>query len=173
MFFSHAPAGYLVVKFARKFKTDRADVFTAMLAGILPDFDMIYFHLIDERAHIHHSYWTHMPHFWVVVYAAALIVAAWLKSKRIVYYATLIFSCVIVHLILDSVAASGILWAYPFSIEYYELFVIPQVHDSRMLNYVLHWTFLIEMLIILVAIVVALRCREFSRLWKAQGCEAQ
>jgi len=45
---------------------------------VLPDLDMAYFYLIDERQRRHHTYWGHIPFAWAVaggVGAAVLGVA--------------------------------------------------------------------------------------------------
>ena len=69
MFIAHLPAGYLLTRFvvvkrgmahipSFQYRTFMA---LGLIGSLLPDVDMLYFYLIDNRQHLHHGYWTHIP----------------------------------------------------------------------------------------------------------------
>ncbi len=68
MIIGHLPLGYLSIKVfpAKLINISNKKIF--MLVGlsgsIAPDLDMIYFYLVDNRQHHHHTYWTHIPFYW-------------------------------------------------------------------------------------------------------------
>ncbi|MGB0968724.1 MAG: metal-dependent hydrolase, partial [Halocynthiibacter sp.] len=64
MITAHLPSGYLLAKLTR---TPRLLMPFAILGAVLPDFDMFWFHLVDNRAFHHHKYWVHVPGFWLPV----------------------------------------------------------------------------------------------------------
>lgn len=112
----------------------------------MPDFDLAYFYLIDNRAHNHHSYWTHTPVYWLLIYCIGLAVAFAIDSYRLLSTVSAVFMGIILHLLLDTVTG-GIRWQFPFSNHYYALIDVPAVHQWWILNFVFHWTFVIELLI--------------------------
>jgi len=73
MLISHAPAGYIL---GRTAKVQRKPMVVVLLAAMLPDFDMLWFHLVDGRSVHHHRYWTHAPGFWMMIAAVVLPVVA-------------------------------------------------------------------------------------------------
>lgn len=158
MFVAHMPAGYLLtnllVEPLNKEPTIAAKLFIVGLVGsVFPDFDLLYFYLIDNRQHIHHSYWTHIPVFWLVLSGVVLFIGLIIKS-RLLTLVTLVFTAnVFLHLVLDSVAG-GIYWAYPLIEERFRLFFIPSRFDWWVLNYIFHWTFLMEVTIVTMAAYV-------------------
>jgi len=163
MLTAHAPAGYAISKVAvslglipNRVVTPRTAIGTGVLAAILPDLDMIYFYSLDARQHLHHSYWTHIPLFWLVVCigAAALLYA--LRRTRYVPLVMLAGINILVHCFLDTVVA-GILWHKPFSHRYTVFAEVPNVYPYTFLNFVLHWTFAFEVVIWLVAFGMFLR----------------
>lgn len=79
MFIAHLPAGYLLSRpFARRNPSQARAIFgIGLLCSVLPDFDLAYFYLIDQRRTPHHDYWVHTPVFWLVLAAAiALLLIA-------------------------------------------------------------------------------------------------
>ncbi|MEM8593156.1 MAG: metal-dependent hydrolase, partial [Pseudomonadota bacterium] len=68
MILAHLPAGYIL---GRALKPAPYVMPAALIGSMLPDFDLIFFYLIDDRAIHHHRYWVHIPGFWVIL---ALIV---------------------------------------------------------------------------------------------------
>lgn len=159
MFLAHLPAGYLLAKATRLRTLGRKAVMTASLLGaIAPDLDLFYFYTLDARRHHHHSYWTHYPSLWL-----ALTLAAWGVSrfKRWNAGATwmLIFSMSgFLHLLLDCIAGDIPLLA-PWSMRFYALAEVPARMHPWWLNFLLHWSFLLELLIIAISACVIISGR--------------
>lgn len=160
MFIAHMPAGFLLSRYLLKDKRDDPSyikyLFIGLIASIAPDFDLAYFHLIDARQHPHHSYWTHIPIFWVSIYTLLVYpVYKWL-GRTGVKLLSMFLLCGLLHMSLDSVA-SGIKWLYPIDKSYFGLWRIPSVYDWWVANYLFHWTFAIEVAICSIAGVVFFR----------------
>ncbi|MGD8926882.1 MAG: metal-dependent hydrolase [Thioalkalispiraceae bacterium] len=157
MFIAHLPAGFLLTRAFLKNEREEPDYIKFLLIGLLasiaPDFDLAYFHLIDHRAHPHHSYWTHIPVYWISIYAFLSYPVYKLSGRRSLKLLTVILLSGLLHMTLDSVA-SGIKWLYPFDNAYFGLWRIPAVHDWWVANYLFHWTFLIELVITTMATLV-------------------
>lgn len=156
MFLAHMPAGYIVSKFfISQFRFNQTKVELLMCIGLLgsifPDLDMFYFYLIDHQQHGHHSYWTHIPFYWVTFLLSAYVVAIIFKSRILVGIATVFIGGVLTHLLLDTFAGGGIKWLHPFYNGYFHFFSIPSRHGYWIWNYILHWTMLIEFFIISIA----------------------
>mgnify|MGYP001558497206 CR=1 FL=1 len=150
MFIAHLPAGYLLTRaIQNRFKVNWF-FWVGLLASVLPDFDLLYFYLIDHRQTLHHEYITHLPLFWLAVWAAALIVAPLMKRQEYLVVTTIFFSNIFLHLLLDTVVG-GVAWLYPFSQQSFELAVVPATHDFWVWSFVFHRSFLLELVIILVA----------------------
>ncbi len=152
MMIAHIPASYLLSRrLASRLTGDRARLRGLMalglIAAVLPDIDLFYFYLIDARQTLHHEYWTHIPIFWTAV---AVVVAGLFRLARAPIPAAafaLIFANIFLHLVLDTMAG-GIAWLYPWERTSFELFTIPARFDWWPWNFVLHWSFLIELAIL-------------------------
>ncbi|MGH1479449.1 MAG: metal-dependent hydrolase [Geminicoccales bacterium] len=158
MFIAHAPAGYIVAHITEKIiSKDRNEtkiiIIFGLLFSILPDFDMIYFYTIDNQQHLHHSYWTHIPVFWLSCSLFFLALSRIIKNRVMFLCGLMLLLESVVHLILDSVVG-GILWLYPINSTAYTLFIVPAQHSHWILNFVFHWTFLLELGILLLAVSV-------------------
>src|SRR4051812_31178025 len=84
MIIAHLPAGYVVSKLSyRRFRSCMVSwkmfCLAAILGAMVPDLDMLYFHLADQRRHHHHTYFTHYPVTWLALLAISTI---WLWSAR-------------------------------------------------------------------------------------------
>jgi inner membrane protein len=166
MFIGHLPAGYLLTQalVRRASPCWRAGVGSAqlmavgMIASVLPDLDLLYFYLIDARQHLHHGYWSHIPFFWVVALAVTGLLAWLARSRRVALFAVLIFCNVQLHLVLDTIAGK-IRWLYPFRAGDVVLVEVAAVHRWWVLNFLLHWTFLLELLVVAAAALVLRRQR--------------
>ena len=155
---AHIPAGYIASKFLlSRFHLEPSKTKWLLLLGLLgsvsPDLDMFYFYLIDNRQHAHHSYWTHIPFYWISLLTICYIVAAIFKSRFLVATATVFIGCVLLHLSLDTFAGSGIKWLHPFQNLNFNIFSIPARHGYWLWNYFLHWTALVELIIISFAAI--------------------
>jgi inner membrane protein len=155
MFIAHAPAAYLL---GQRLLPDQLDphryligIAIVLFGGLAPDLDLLYFYFVDHRQHVHHSYCTHIPFYWVSVYGL-LVVPLWRWWGRVaVQRFTLLVCGGMLHMLLDSVA-SGILWLYPFDNNYIGLWHIPARYDWWVANYLLHWTFLLELVIVAASV---------------------
>ncbi len=64
MLTAHLPSGNVL---ARRFPRDVHWLIPVELIGaVLPDFDMLLFHFVDDRSIHHHRYWVHVPVFGLV-----------------------------------------------------------------------------------------------------------
>ena len=157
MFLAHMPAGYLASKLlVSQFRLEPSKtkhlLWLGCLGSIFPDLDMLYFYLIDNKQHGHHSYWTHIPFYWMSLLALSYAVAAFFKSRFLIAVATVFFGCILLHLSLDTFAGGGIKWLYPFENSYINIFSIPaQPNRYWVWNYFLHWTVFVEISIISIA----------------------
>lgn len=154
MFLAHLPAGYLLTRALRARLAAPAHMHTVMAAGMIgaiaPDLDLLWFYLVDLRAHPHHSYWSHFPIIWLTL---LLVACLWkrLSPQRQAPAAALMFaSCGLLHMILDSVAG-GIRWLAPWSTGSWSLTQVGHFVTPWWLNFFLHWSILIEAVIIAAA----------------------
>ncbi len=163
MFIAHLPAGYLLTRALLDRKNLLAKQYRfffalGLFAAVLPDLDLFYFYLIDNRQHLHHSYWTHLPVFWATVGLICILSAWLLKDAKLKTASRVFFPSLFSHLVLDSVAGK-MFWLYPFIDERYSIFHISARFDWWVLNYIFHWTFAIELMICLAALSVFLNDR--------------
>jgi inner membrane protein len=161
MFIGHLPGGYLLTHallravprplqatlgFARL-------MMTGLVASVAPDFDLLHFYLVDARQHLHHGYLNHIPLFWALAAAIALLLAAIFRHRQLAMLAVIVFCNVQLHLLLDTIAGK-IRWLYPISPDDFVLAEVPAVHRWWVLNFLLHWTFLLEVLVVTGAALV-------------------
>ena len=113
----------------------------------------LYFYTLDGRQHHHHSYWTHYPSVWF-----ALMLLAW-GASRIKPWSTggtwlLIFSMSgFLHLLLDCIVGDIPLLA-PWSMRFHALATVQAQYPPWWLNFLLHWSFFLELLIIAVSVCI-------------------
>ncbi|MCV6593868.1 MAG: metal-dependent hydrolase [Silicimonas sp.] len=153
MLTAHLPSGYVAARsFAPGLKWGMP---VALIAAILPDVDLLWFYLIDDRSVHHHKYWFHIPLFW-----ALIALATWPVARRagIVSLYCLFFGVLLLHMALDTIVG-GIAWLQPFSDHLITLVTVPAVQDHWVLNFVFHWTFLLELLIWAAALALLLKGR--------------
>jgi inner membrane protein len=126
------------------------------------DIDIIYFYLIDNRQNLHHGYWIHVPFYWMII-AIVTILLFWMMKKRKYIIASIIFfGNVFLHLFLDTLVGK-IEWLYPLSNKGYYLFDVPAVYDFWVWNFVFHWTFFIEVGIVVWAGYVFYKNRNIKK----------
>ncbi|RWI15458.1 MAG: metal-dependent hydrolase [Mesorhizobium sp.] len=146
MLIAHLPSGYILGRLARRRRREASDVVAAaMLGSVIPDIDMLYFYLIDGGRTHHHAYITHWPLFWATIGTVGVSVGRLLGSRRLPSIAIFLAGAM-VHMALDTVA-SPIMWLAPFSHRPFELVAVPASHGNWVLNFVLHWTFALELVI--------------------------
>lgn len=158
MFIAHAPAGYLLTRALWARLDDRTPMGAALVASLLPDIDMLWFFLVDGRQHGHHSYLTHLPAFWTWALGVAAIGALCARRRDLARTSLCLWLNLMLHLLLDS-AFSGIKWLWPLRDTYLGLFAVPRRYDLWWANFLLHWTFLLELGICGAALAVLWRDR--------------
>jgi inner membrane protein len=172
MFIAHLPAGYLLTRrIARRAGPGglqhRRLMAIGLLASVLPDFDMLYFYLVDNGRTLHHDYWTHLPAFWLF---ATGMSAVFFRIARLPVpwpAVTALLAGVMLHLALDSIAG-GIAWLYPFHRGKLALIEVPARYGWWVWNFVFHWSFLLEIAILTLAVREAVAARNAARSPAAQ-----
>ena len=150
MLTAHLPSGYVL---AQGIGRNIPFLFPAALIGaVLPDLDMIWFYLVDQRAFHHHLYWLHIPLFWAVIALVALPGLA-VFSRRYLATGGVFFAAIFLHLILDSIAG-GIMWRAPFDDHLYALVTVASTQDHWVLSFIFHWTFLLEIAVWVSAVLL-------------------
>lgn len=150
MFIGHLPAGYVSVKllykqFANTGVAARYFVLAGMIGAVAPDLDMFYFYLIDNRQNHHHTYWPHFPALWLAFLVAS---STWFicTTKKAGASLALIFSMSgIVHMLLDSIVGD-VWWFAPLIDKSYAIFTVEAIYEPWWLNFILHWSFALEIL---------------------------
>lgn len=150
MLTAHLPSGYVLARGARRSTPWLLPA--ALIGAVLPDLDMIWFHLVDQRSIHHHRYWVHIPLFWMVV-AAIVLPGLALVARRWLATGMVFFAAIFLHLLLDSIGG-GIMWAAPFSDHLYALVTVPATQAHWVLFFVLHWTFLLEIAVWGIAVLL-------------------
>ena len=160
MFIAHAPAGFLLIKALVPKQKQRLMLWcTGLFFAVAPDLDLFWFYFVSSRTVPHHQYPTHWPCLWVALFAAALVLSSRLRKPALRPHLFVGFACVMLHLVLDSVAAE-IFWLAPFSDFHINFVTVPAVENRWWVwNFILHWTFALEILTCLVAGGVYLRSR--------------
>lgn len=150
MLTAHLPSGYVLGRAAGW----RGSVLAAAVVGaVTPDLDMIRFHLLDHGQVHHHRYWTHIPAVWLAIGVASLALPP--AFRRL---AAAFLGGVALHLILDSIGGD-ILWGWPVTDRFFSLVTVPARHGHWIANYLLHWTFMFELLIWGAALFLFVRHR--------------
>lgn len=150
MFIAHLPAGYLLTRFItqRVKHPEKSAWFMAagLVGSVFPDIDMLYFYLIDMRLHHHHQYWTHIPSVWLII-LIPLIGVSWITRHHFLTQTVALFGLnIMFHLLLDTVVGD-IWWLSPWINHPYRLFTVPALYSPWQLNFLLHWSFALELAI--------------------------
>ena len=148
MIIGHLPAGYLVAKLCQSFGVKLAIV-PFVIGAVIPDIDMLYFFLIDNQSTHHHHYITHRPLVWIGAFLIALALRRTKFGKLLLPFSL----GAVLHVMLDTTLGS-ILWLWPFSDYARALVVVPATHSHWLYSFMAHWTFWVEILLVLLALVV-------------------
>jgi len=154
MLIAHLPAGYILASAAQQQSAAPRIMAAALVGSVLPDFDMVYFFLTGGKVH-HHHYVSHWPLFWLALAVVALPAVGRL-ALRWFPAATVFIAAVMLHMIMDTVAAP-MLWLAPFDWSKFELTTVPATYGNWVVSFMLHWTFGLELLICATALIVAVR----------------
>ena len=164
MFIAHFPVGYILTKYIQHKSENYSKrlLWTGLVASIFPDIDLFYFYLVDNRQTLHHHYITHLPLAWLTLASILYGIFAVTGKKQCIIFLAVAFANVILHMALDSIAA-GIHWLYPLVDLEINLVNVPATYNWWVWNFVLHWTFLLEISIIITALIVWIRsCKKTS-----------
>jgi len=140
MLTAHLPSGYCLGKV---FGWKRWMFGAALIGAVLPDFDLIFFYFVDDRAFHHHEYWVHIPFFWACT-ACLVLSLLWRSQYRPIALA--FFAAIFMHLTLDSLSG-GIMWLAPMNDELFSLVTVSATQSHWILSYIFHWTFAFEIAI--------------------------
>jgi len=166
MIIAHIPAGYLVSKSIALFNNQNRNLYIAagILGSVAPDIDVIYFYQYTDRTVNHHYFWSHIPHYWMVIAGYSLFLLM-LTSRRFFLAGIIFFSNIFLHLFLDTVVG-GIAWRYPKDDTLIRFIDVPATLNPTeiyeyglpgwLLNLMNHWTFQIEIAIVFTAALVFL-----------------
>jgi inner membrane protein len=168
VFIAHLPAGYLatglILSRQRVAQPVRRRLLAlGMIASVLPDLDLLWFYFVDDRRQVHHAYLPHLPLAWIALFAAAALVLRACGVGRTAWVAMLVFaSNILLHVLLDTVAG-GIRWLWPFCHAEFAMSHVEARYQPWVLNFVLHWTFALELALLAAAVWYARRRRVAER----------
>jgi len=166
---AHLPAGYLltvgVLSTTGADRKPRARTLfvVGLIASMAPDVDGLVWaglKLAGRPAPHHHDYPTHWPLAWLALVLVVAVVAVVLRDRTALVGAAVVGLNLGLHGVLDSVA-SPMAWGAPFSDKTWEIVRVPPTHGDRwVLSMLDHWTFGLEVgLVVLAAVVLLLRWR--------------
>ncbi|PTU31654.1 metal-dependent hydrolase [Stenotrophobium rhamnosiphilum] len=155
MFLAHLPAGYLcshaiLASCKNPPRNLRPYLALGMLGSIAPDLDFIWHAFLDPHPVFHHLYWTHYPFAWALPSSIALLVCLVLGQRNAALGVLLFAANGLLHLLLDTPWGS-IAWAWPFDPTLMKWVSVPHNQRLWLLNFVFHWTALVELSIITAA----------------------
>lgn len=159
MFIAHIPAGYILTKIMPP-KTKSAALWaTGLFFAIAPDLDLFYFYLFSARKMPHHAYVTHWPLLWIALATVVYIISLLLHKCSWRPFIAVGLATALLHLVLDSIAAE-IYWLAPFSYKYVNLVEVPARYSWWVYSFILHWTFGLELLICIAAVILFIFSRK-------------
>ncbi len=159
MIIGHLPAGYIVSsllhpRVAWAAHVTRRTFIAAGIAGALaPDLDMLYFHLVDHRQHHHHTYFTHYPSFWAALLVLSLLALMASRKATWAVAATIFTLNGFLHILLDTIVGD-IWWFAPLDGAPFSFATVPARYQPWWLNFLLHWSFLLELALVVAAAVL-------------------
>ena len=158
MFIGHLPTGYIISRLwlnniDTHTKSYKGFLNAGMLGSLFPDVDMFYFYLVDNRQHHHHKYFTHYPILWLTILLCSLL---WKYSKydsRLALLSVVFSFNALIHMFLDTIVGD-IWWFAPFMDKPYALFKVPTLYHPWWLNFILHWSFALELFFVIYAVIL-------------------
>jgi inner membrane protein len=157
VFIAHLPAGYLATRLILDRQPApeslrRRLLALGMAASVLPDLDLLWFYFVDHRRQVHHAYLPHLPLAWIALFAAAALVPWLRRADRTTWLAMLVLAVnILLHIVLDT-TAGGIRWLWPFSDAEFAMSHVEARYQPWYLNFVFHWTFALEVAILVAAL---------------------
>lgn len=153
MFIAHLPAGYLFTRFLQHRFRIVGYAWWGIAGSVFPDVDMLWFYFVDHRQTLHHEYWTHTPVVWLALWVAVGFVYFVTKKRSVLIAGSMFIGNVFLHLLLDT-WAGGVAWFRPFVDTSYVFVTVPATRDWWVWSFVTHWSFLVEVAMIIAAVVL-------------------
>lgn len=156
MIIGHLPAGYILStlcfpRIASQGVSRNKFMRAGLLGAIAPDLDLIYFYGIDDRAHLHHTYFSHFPVVWLVLLISVSLWCYAAKRKELPLLATIFAANGLLHMLLDFIAGN-IYWLAPWVMQPFSLFTVSRIFEPWWLNFLFHRSFLLEIAIVVWAV---------------------
>ena len=154
MLIAHAPTGMLMAAVLIKLKPQAVSwqrwYLMGAVMGMLPDLDMLRFYWVDHRQYHHHVYVPHWPIVWLSISVLALV---WygIKQSKAAACAVLLGLTGISHMVLDSVVGD-IGWLKPWHDGLYAILEVSNRYSPWQLNFIIHWSFAMELGLLLLAV---------------------
>ena len=169
MFIAHLPSGYIMsVTLLERMRNAPVPAVAVLVAGMIgalaPDLDLAYFYLVDHRQTHHHKYVSHWPLLWFSLALASALCLACARKSKAALLALVLSSGGVLHMLLDSVVGD-IWWFAPFIDRPYVLFTVPALFTPWWLNFILHWSFALEVGISAWALLIYRR-RRLTPSWR-------
>lgn len=161
MFIGHLPAGYILTKKLQNKLNFKKYLWVGLVASVFPDLDIFYFYFIDNKQTLHHEYWIHLPFYWLLIACVVFVIIKIIDKKEYLIGFYLFFSNILVHLFLDTITGK-VMWLYPCTEKAYYFFDVSAVYDFWVYNFIFHWTFLFEIVIIFWAVFILVKNRTIS-----------
>ncbi len=164
MLISHFPVGYIVTKvFNKVTKENIPFVKFGLLFSLWPDLDLFYFYFINRKLTFHHLYFTHLPFVLLIcaVIAIPINMINFRQSLKSIYNFFVISW--FAHLVLDTFTG-GIAWLYPYNKKIFILINIPPSYSNWLLSFIFHWSFIIEICLVLLAGALAIKSNTKAKL---------
>ncbi len=158
MFIAHLPGAYLAFKaFAPKSLPTTAFI-AGMIGSVAPDLDMFWFYLVDNKQHHHHDFLTHRPMLWLALFLVFWAIVKLYKPQRWTLIGMSFSTGGLIHMALDSIAGK-ISWLWPISDISAPLVVVQATHSHWVASFLSHWTFKVEIVITILALLVLIKSR--------------
>ncbi len=167
MLTAHFPAGYILGRALSGRRSRTELLYPAILGAVVPDIDLLFFHLVDQGSFHHHLYPAHWPLFWAGLCLPLMISASLAGWTRLRDATLAFFLGILLHLGLDSIA-SPVYWLMPLAEGRVELVEVPARYRHWIFSFLLHWTFLLEIAIWLLAGWLFFRPRPRRRIFVTQ-----
>ena len=171
MLIGHLPAGYLAstvaldrLGFAPSVR--RRLLAAGLIASVAPDLDLLYFYGVDRSLH-HHAFPTHWPITWLAVAVLGGFAAVVTGRRAWAWMGVFVGVGGLLHLVLDSIAGE-VRWFAPASDWSLTLVTVPSRFDSWILSFVTHWTFAVEVALVVLGAAVWWRRRTVGETFRAR-----
>jgi len=151
MITGHLPAGYIAATGLSRSWPANALFAGVILGAVLPDIDMLWFYLVDDRGHHHHSYLTHRPALW-----ALILTLGYIAKKHLLLIGLGLGG--LLHVAFDTTLGE-IAWAWPLSDHAAPFITVQPTHSHFLLSFMAHWTFALEILLWVFAAVLTWRIK--------------